>query len=336
MSTTDYRVSKLAVLCKDCGQDVGLYPGRHRCGARDAPPVPSVPISARSTGSPSLAPPPSSADAPSLAPPRPGLVSRSGASSGSNSSGRYGARAAPSSSGGSSLRTGAGRWARVADNSARDDKSTLRSNRGSGGDDAGSGSESGGNTIWDGDAANADQGAEEDGQAPSSSGGKLWGKIKAAASLEKSDEPDSDASDYEGETHVTRLLKAYYHERYPDSQLPGWLTQPPPEQPMPFRHLAPEAAPVLVPQAPASAPAFRRTSSDYGHNSGGGGPSADVGSYEPAYTGLETPPPAVGGGDGYAGGSYRRAGNGVVAPPVRRPTRPRGNVRRDAGAFFDE
>lgn len=30
----DYRVSTIIVLCKDCGQDVGLYPARHQCDAR--------------------------------------------------------------------------------------------------------------------------------------------------------------------------------------------------------------------------------------------------------------------------------------------------------------
>lgn len=28
----DYRISRIVVLCKDCGQDVGLYPARHKCG----------------------------------------------------------------------------------------------------------------------------------------------------------------------------------------------------------------------------------------------------------------------------------------------------------------
>lgn len=27
----DYRVSTIVVLCKDCGEDVGLYPARHAC-----------------------------------------------------------------------------------------------------------------------------------------------------------------------------------------------------------------------------------------------------------------------------------------------------------------
>ncbi|CAG8468795.1 11625_t:CDS:2 [Scutellospora calospora] len=32
----DYRVSRLVVLCKDCGHDVGLYPARHKCKIPEA------------------------------------------------------------------------------------------------------------------------------------------------------------------------------------------------------------------------------------------------------------------------------------------------------------
>src|SRR3954452_17054986 len=32
VEVNDYRVSRIVVLCKDCGQDVGLYPARHKCG----------------------------------------------------------------------------------------------------------------------------------------------------------------------------------------------------------------------------------------------------------------------------------------------------------------
>ncbi|CAJ0635236.1 6399_t:CDS:10 [Entrophospora sp. SA101] len=31
----DYRVSRIVILCKDCGQDAGLYPARHKCGQLD-------------------------------------------------------------------------------------------------------------------------------------------------------------------------------------------------------------------------------------------------------------------------------------------------------------
>lgn len=39
----DYRVSTLIVLCKDCGQDVGLYPARHKCGPIERPAMPTLP-----------------------------------------------------------------------------------------------------------------------------------------------------------------------------------------------------------------------------------------------------------------------------------------------------
>lgn len=46
--TIDYRVSRIAVLCKDCNSDVGLYPARHKCGVSavetvQSPPIPEIP-----------------------------------------------------------------------------------------------------------------------------------------------------------------------------------------------------------------------------------------------------------------------------------------------------
>lgn len=38
----DYRVSKIVVLCKDCGQDVGLYPARHQCTNVKRPYLPTL------------------------------------------------------------------------------------------------------------------------------------------------------------------------------------------------------------------------------------------------------------------------------------------------------
>lgn len=36
----DYRVSRIVILCKDCGEDVGLYPSRHKCKPAAPPPLP--------------------------------------------------------------------------------------------------------------------------------------------------------------------------------------------------------------------------------------------------------------------------------------------------------
>ncbi|KAI8996805.1 hypothetical protein BDB01DRAFT_3641 [Pilobolus umbonatus] len=43
VQVVDYRVSTLVVLCKDCGQDVGLYPARHKCQPIDRPSMPALP-----------------------------------------------------------------------------------------------------------------------------------------------------------------------------------------------------------------------------------------------------------------------------------------------------
>lgn len=48
----DYRVSTLVVLCKDCGNDVGLYPARHKCTPVDRPPMPPLQYNAGNTSSP--------------------------------------------------------------------------------------------------------------------------------------------------------------------------------------------------------------------------------------------------------------------------------------------
>lgn len=44
MTSQDYRVSTIVILCKDCGNDVGAYPGRHKCPPPPAmPAMPSIP-----------------------------------------------------------------------------------------------------------------------------------------------------------------------------------------------------------------------------------------------------------------------------------------------------
>lgn len=43
MTSQDYRVSTIVILCKDCGNDVGMYPGRHKCSPADRPPMPAMP-----------------------------------------------------------------------------------------------------------------------------------------------------------------------------------------------------------------------------------------------------------------------------------------------------
>lgn len=57
----DYRVSAIVVLCKDCGNDVGLYPARHKCKPIDRPPMPPLPLKFSDSPSPSEVSSPSTA-----------------------------------------------------------------------------------------------------------------------------------------------------------------------------------------------------------------------------------------------------------------------------------
>jgi hypothetical protein len=161
MSAAGYHASRSANICKECGQDVGLYPSRHRCGSAGS----TFAASTRGLNSPSLAPPPPR-EAPSLAPPRLGQIGRTG-SGGSASGARYTGRAGGASSG-TSLRTGAGRWARVADSTARDAKPTPRPSRHGAGND-------------DSDHENNNGNNENNNNNNSSSGGGIWSKLRAAA-----------------------------------------------------------------------------------------------------------------------------------------------------------
>lgn len=45
----DYRVSAIVVLCKDCNEDVGLYPSRHQCRNTKRPKLPTLYSSTSST-----------------------------------------------------------------------------------------------------------------------------------------------------------------------------------------------------------------------------------------------------------------------------------------------
>ncbi|KAL1915115.1 uncharacterized protein VTP21DRAFT_7596 [Calcarisporiella thermophila] len=155
--TIDYRVSKVVVLCKDCGEDVGLYPARHRCRKVERPPLPPIPaLPPQYLSTPSPSPSPS----PSLSP------SRSDASAKQ-----------------SDPKTGTSMWER------------LRKN-------------------WT-------EGADSS-TAQSSKSGTLWDKLLSATEIlsQRNDWPDSDCSDHEGETHVSRCLREYYESK---GRIPEWL-----------------------------------------------------------------------------------------------------------------
>ncbi|KAL1919231.1 uncharacterized protein VTP21DRAFT_1923 [Calcarisporiella thermophila] len=139
----DYRVSTVVVLCKDCGQDVGLYPARHKCASVERPPLPPLPTTL-----------PAGLDA---------TEKKQGASEGTSL------------------------WSKWVP------------------------------TGW-GDLGQAQNKSEQ-------KQGTFWDKLMAATEYvmpqAKNDWPESDDSDWEGETHISRILREH-HEKKSDT-LPRWL-----------------------------------------------------------------------------------------------------------------
>ncbi|RIB02765.1 hypothetical protein C2G38_2149844 [Gigaspora rosea] len=154
----DYRVSRLVVLCKDCGHDVGLYPARHKCKISDAnaPPLPSMSKQYLSSNNP---------------------------------------------------------------NSSNDDNNSQSS------------------SLWSKlkNVNNWKEMAEDDSVKPSVSqfttSAKLWDKLLSAASsaytsIDDNSDNESEKDDWEGETHISRILREYHQQKPGD--IPDWLYDPKP------------------------------------------------------------------------------------------------------------
>ncbi|CAG8441101.1 2430_t:CDS:2 [Funneliformis caledonium] len=139
----DYRVSRIVILCKDCGQDVGLYPARHKCGipSSEAPPLPSIPNQYLST--------------------------KSGTQSNNDTHSD-------------------GIW------------NKLRSVR-----------------SWKDTESKRDEHFEVD----NSQSSKIWKTLLNVTSYTNDDESEKDG--WEGETHISRILREYYEEK--GEYLPDWL-----------------------------------------------------------------------------------------------------------------
>ncbi|RIB01441.1 hypothetical protein C2G38_2230834 [Gigaspora rosea] len=145
----DYRVSRIVVLCKDCGHDVGLYPARHKCEfpGSDSIPIPSIPKQHLST--------------------------KNKNNNDTNASGLWG-----------KLRS-VNNWKNVSE-----------------------------------DASVAPTVSQP------TQGAKLWDKLLSAAAAYNSNQDDdseyeSEADDWEGESHISRILREYHQEKSGD--IPDWL-----------------------------------------------------------------------------------------------------------------
>ncbi|KAF9940686.1 hypothetical protein BGZ67_007027 [Mortierella alpina] len=227
MSSTDYRVSTIVVLCKDCGNDVGLYPGRHKCPPRPAmPSMPSIPSqyqqqpsssssssfaasSSRSANGSNGRMRPADLNPNSLHASGPGSYGTPSPSFSSPSS-AYGSRTPTSSSfqdrmgNGSRTPTASSFQDRMKE---RDREKQLREREER---------EAAARTIREGMLGDAAGSATSATATPAGGAGTtLWNRLKAAkevinATITGEEKwPESDDSDYEGESHVTRVLREH-------------------------------------------------------------------------------------------------------------------------------
>ncbi|KAF9578260.1 hypothetical protein BGW38_006038 [Lunasporangiospora selenospora] len=218
MATQDYRVSTIVVLCKDCGNDVGLYPARHKCPPRPAmPAMPAIP-SKYQQPSPSFSSSSSrSADGGSSGRMRPPdlnpnslypSTNGSNGTPGNSSTSSYGSgsRTPTSSSSsfqdrmnGSKTPTASSFQERMKE---RDRERQLREREER-------------ELAARGIREETRQETSQTTAAPAAagSGNTLWGRLKAAkevfnATITGEEKwPESDDSDYEGESHVGRILR---------------------------------------------------------------------------------------------------------------------------------
>ncbi|CAO3599309.1 unnamed protein product [Absidia cylindrospora] len=229
----DYRISMLVVLCKDCNQDVGLYPARHQCQVErpPLPPLPPLPTQKsdprpsvsllRKASSPALSQFTSTRQPPSPPSNEQHHITRANTTT-----------------------TGPPKWSssrrsNSKPNSPADDVKDDPMNATSYLDHysahlpaAAMSEHSGGGTSlkkkWGSVKQNEkwkqliDKGEQ---QKPQQSSAKLWKKlVQATQNMAVQDErgPESDESDFEGESHVSRILREH-HEKKQHKQLPSWL-----------------------------------------------------------------------------------------------------------------
>ncbi|KAI8884951.1 hypothetical protein K501DRAFT_246782 [Backusella circina FSU 941] len=194
----DYRVSTLVVLCKDCGQDVGLYPARHKCQSIERPPMPTIKKKF-------LEPIHTKGNIPSLDTSRSSSVASSPIDTPTSSSkwSRWNNKGSPVDQNEDSIY-----FNNFAANLPEQEVAA------------------GGKKTWGKGRQNDKWKQLNEKVDKTKQNGNLWGKIMQATQNmatpiydEKGAESDED--DWEGETHVSRILREYYEKKR--SPLPNWL-----------------------------------------------------------------------------------------------------------------
>ncbi|KAI8091375.1 uncharacterized protein B0P05DRAFT_594115 [Gilbertella persicaria] len=175
----DYRISTLVVLCKDCGNDVGLYPARHKCQPVGRPPMPPLPLQFMNTQEPAASPSPKP-NATQIEPEEESVYFNNFAANLPETKEPAGKKL----------------WGKIRENEK-----------------------------W--------KQLSEKNEKPKQSG-KLWGKLiqatqNMADKIPSKDErgAESDEDDWEGETHVARIIREYYEKKR--MRLPEWLFEDDPQ-----------------------------------------------------------------------------------------------------------
>ncbi|CAO3641204.1 unnamed protein product [Mucor fragilis] len=208
----DYRVSTLVVLCKDCGHDVGLYPARHKCQPVERPAMPALPAQYTKEKKLNI----------------PGSLELSARTISSGSSSSMASSPSPSFS---SAETPTSKWSsRLQNNSSKkaDDDSEESVYFNNFAANLPETNEASGKKLW-GKVRQNDKWKQlsEKNEKPKQSG-KLWGKLIQATQNMADKIParddrgaESDEDDWEGETHVSRILREHYEKKR--QRLPDWL-----------------------------------------------------------------------------------------------------------------
>ncbi|KAI9481004.1 MAG: hypothetical protein EXX96DRAFT_461903, partial [Benjaminiella poitrasii] len=204
----DYRVSTLVVLCKDCGNDVGLYPARHKCQPVDRPAMPALP--AQYTNKKSA----SKVDSSNR------LLPSTGSSMASSPSPSFSsAESTPITASTSS------KWSSRLNKSQSEDQQEESVYYNNFAVNLPETTESNGKKLW-GKVRQNEKWKQLNEKSKQS--GKLWGKLLQATQTVADKIPsredrgaESDEDDWDGETHVSRILREYYERKR--MRLPEWL-----------------------------------------------------------------------------------------------------------------
>ncbi|KAI8345963.1 hypothetical protein B0O80DRAFT_261966 [Mortierella sp. GBAus27b] len=206
MSNQDYRVSTIVILCKDCGNDVGMYPGRHKCPPPPAmPAMPSIP--SRFLQSEPLPAPSSRSNGRRPADPAPDSYGSRAPTSSS-----FQDRVDPRTPAGSSFQDRLRERDREKQQREREEREAVaRAVR----------------------AASTPPPSNQTNQTTNTAAGagtSLWNRLMAAKDVISTtitgEErwPDSDDSDFEGETHISRVLREH-NDKKEDEELAAKIAE---------------------------------------------------------------------------------------------------------------